>query len=141
MNTTTLAAALAAAFLMAGGAHAATVQFKTTLTGANEVPPNASGGKGEVTATLDTKTKWLTYKITYSGLTGPATAAHFHGPAAPGVNAPPVITMSSLKSPIEGEADLTDPQAADLMAGKWYFNVHTAANPSGEIRGQLPKAP
>ena len=76
-------------------------------------------------ATLDTDTKEFTYDVTYSGLTGPAVAAHFHGPAAPGVNAPPVIVMTTLTSPISGSATLTDAQIADLEAGKWYFNVHT----------------
>ncbi|OIQ70334.1 CHRD domain protein [mine drainage metagenome] len=42
-------------------------------------------------------------------------------------------------SPAEGSATLTDAQAADLMAGKYYINVHTAANPTGEIRGQVTK--
>jgi hypothetical protein len=71
-------------------------------------------------------------------LSGDATAAHFHGPATPGVNAGVTVPMKApLTSPITGEATLTPEQAADLMAGKWYFNVHTAANPGGEIRGQL----
>ncbi len=121
----------------AGAANAALVTVSTTLKGADEVPPNTTTGSGTVSATLDTTTKALHYTVRYSGLTGPATAAHFHGPAAPGVNAPPVITMTSLASPISGAATLTDAQIADLNAGKWYFNVHTAAHPSGEIRGQL----
>jgi len=40
---------------------------------------------------------------------------------------------------VEGSAILTDAQAADMMAGKCYVNVHTAANPGGEIRGQVTK--
>jgi hypothetical protein len=64
--------------------------------------------------------------------------AHFHGPAAPGSNAPPVITVGDkARLPIGGSVRLTEQEMDDLMAGKWYFNVHTAANPSGEIRGQL----
>ena len=79
--------------------------------------------------------------MTYSGLTGPATAAHFHGPAAVGANAPPVVPVpaTALANPIKGDATLTDAQAADLAAGKWYFNIHTAANKGGEIRGQVMK--
>jgi hypothetical protein len=82
----------------------------------------------------------LTWTVTYEGLTGPATAAHFHGPAAAGANAPPVVPIKgNLASPITGSATLTDAQAADLSAGNWYFNVHTAKYPDGEIRGQLGK--
>ncbi len=78
--------------------------------------------------------------MTYAGLTGPATAAHFHGPAKPGENAGPVITLSApLTSPSKGEETLTKEQSADLANGMWYLNVHTAAHPPGEIRGQLMK--
>jgi CHRD domain len=138
----TLAAAALAAFLFAGvSAHAATESFTADLKGATEVPPNDSKGTGAVTATYDTATKKFSYTATYTGLTGPATAAHFHGPAAPGANAPPVVPVppTMLASPIKGDATLTDAQAADLEAGKWYFNVHTAAHGPGEIRGQVMK--
>ena len=84
----------------------------------------------------------LTWKGSYSGLTGPATAAHFHGPAEPGKNAGvvvPVFQGPTAKSPFEGSTALTDAQAADLMAGRWYFNIHTDANKGGEIRGQVKK--
>ena len=131
--------AVAAVLLAAGPAGAATVHFGTTLKGADEVPANTTKGTGKVTASLDTATKVFSYKVTYSGLTGPATMAHFHGPAAPGANAPPVVPvpMSSLANPMTGTATLDDGQIADLKAGKWYFNIHTAANPGGELRGQL----
>jgi CHRD domain len=135
-----IAAAMISAFLMTAPAlHAATVTYGADLKGSTEVPPNDSKGTGSVTATFDQASKKFTYTATYSGLTGPATAAHFHGPAAAGANAPPVIPIpaADLASPIKGEATLTDAQAADLAAGKWYFNVHTAANKGGEIRGQL----
>jgi hypothetical protein len=81
----------------------------------------------------------LTWKVTYSGLTGPATMAHFHGPAEAGKNAPVVIPFKDAASGANGSATLTDAQAADLMAGKLYINVHTAKNPGGEIRGQVTK--
>jgi hypothetical protein len=136
MRITTLAIA-AAALLAAGAAQAASEKFTATLKGGDEVPANTSAGKGKVEATLDTATKAFKYDITYSDLSGPATMAHFHGPAAAGANAPPVVAMASPTSPITGTATLTDQQIADLKAGKWYFNVHTAAHPGGEIRGQL----
>jgi hypothetical protein len=130
----------AALLFAAGAASAATLHFTTSLKGAEEVPPHAVPGTGKVTATLDTATKVFTYEASYAGLTGPATMAHFHGPAGPGVNAPPVVPVpaGSLANPMTGKATLDDGQIADLKAGKWYFNIHTAANPGGEIRGQLP---
>lgn len=111
--------------------------FKAKLTAASEVPPNASAGKGAAMLTLDPATRILTYAIDYSDLTGPLAAAHIHGPAAADANAPPVVPLPSTPSPIRGSATLTEAQAADLKAGNWYVNLHTAANPGGEIRGQL----
>jgi hypothetical protein len=138
--------ALAAALLLSlvpsysAPALADTVSFMTALSGATEVPPNDSKASGTLNASLDTSTKVLSWTIEYSGLTGPATAAHFHGPADAGRNAPPVLPIDgSLDSPLKGTATLSDEQATDLQAGKWYFNVHSAAYPNGEIRGQLKK--
>ncbi len=123
--------------LAAGAADARVVHFMAMLKGADEVPPNATTGTGMVDASLDTDAKTFHYAASYSGLTGPAVAAHFHGPAMAGMNAPPMVPMTTLVSPITGTASLSDGQIADLLAGKWYFNVHTAAHPGGEIRGQL----
>ena len=121
-------------------ALAETVSYKTDLKGSTEVPPNDAKGTGSVDATYDTASKKLSWTINYSGLTGPATAAHFHSPAEAGKNAPPTVPLSGkLDSPIKGEATLTDAQANDLKDGKMYFNVHTAANKGGEIRGQMAK--
>ena len=133
-----LATAVGAIGLLAATpAIAKTVHFTTALNGASEVPPNDSKATGKVDADFDTATSAFGYTITYSGLTGPAVAAHFHGPAAAGANAPPIIAIDKLPSPVKGSAKLTADQAKDLLAGKWYFNVHTAAHPGGEIRGQL----
>lgn len=125
--------------LTAGGAYAATTTFKAALDGKSEVPPTTSSGTGSIEAVFDPATKKLMWKGSYSGLTGPETMAHFHGPAAAGANAGVVVPVDAKSSPFEGSATLTDEQAADLMAGKWYFNVHTAQNKAGEIRGQLAK--
>jgi len=135
-------AGLALAALLAAGspALAETVTFKAELKGANEVPPNDTKGAGTVTATFDTASKKLSWKVDYAGLTGNATGAHFHGPADRDKNAGVVVPIAgSLASPIEGSATLTDAQAADLLAGRWYFNIHTAAHAPGEIRGQMLK--
>ena len=130
------------AFLLAGGAPATaeSITYEADLDGKSEVPPNGSKGAGTVAAIFDTASMKLTWTVTYAGLTGPATAAHFHGPAKPDENAGPAITLSApLTSPIEGEATLTKTQADELAKGLWYLNVHTAAHPPGEIRGQLVK--
>jgi hypothetical protein len=113
--------------------------MKVNLTGAAEVPANDSPGKGTADVSYDSASKMLTWKVTYSGLTGPATMAHFHGPAESGKNAPVVIPFKDAASGASGSATLTDAQAADLMAGKLYINVHTAKHPGGEIRGQVTK--
>jgi len=135
------AVALSAVLFTGGTSFAAMVNYTADMKAASEVPPNDSKGTGAVTATYDTTSKKFTYSATYAGLSGAATAAHFHGPAAVGANAPPVVPVppTALASPIKGEATLTDAQAADLAAGKWYFNVHTAAHAGGEIRGQVMK--
>ena len=117
-----------------------TASFSGAMNAASEVPPNMTRGSGMAEAWLNRDTNVLKYKITYSGLSGPATAGHFHGPAAAGANAGVVLPFARAESPIEGQATLTPAQAADLVAGTWYANIHTAANPAGEIRGQmLPK--
>lgn len=141
MTIKAIAAAAGIAVLVAGAAHASVFNVTTTLKGSNEVPAITTTGQGTVSGLLDTSTKAFSYTITYAGLTGPATAAHFHGPAAPGANAPPVITMAGLTSPIRGSTTLTDAQMNDLRNGKWYFNIHTGDHPGGEIRGQLKIAP
>jgi hypothetical protein len=117
-----------------------TASFSGTMNAASEVPPNMTRGSGMAEAWLNKDTHVLKYKIVYTGLSGPATAGHFHGPASAGANAGVVLPFANPASPIEGQATLTPAQEADLMAGRWYANVHTAANPGGEIRGQmLPK--
>jgi hypothetical protein len=132
-----LIAASVMSLLIASSANAETVTFKAELKASNEVPPNSSAGTGTAEAVLDTETKTLKYTVQYSGMTGPAVGAHFHGPGEPGKNAGIVLPFKTVQSPIEGTANLTDAQIADLLAGKWYANVHTAANPGGELRGQM----
>jgi hypothetical protein len=132
------AAGFAAVVAVSAPAFAEMMEYSVPLTGAAEVPPNDSPGSGTLEATFDTETMVLTWTIEYSGLTGDATAAHFHGPAAADANAGPVIPIEGgLASPIAGNATLDEAQAADLQAGMWYFNIHTAQYPDGELRGQV----
>jgi hypothetical protein len=130
-------------FLSPPVASAATIRFAAVLAGRYEVPRKDSAGKGSLTATLDTATRTLTYALAFSGLDGPATAAHFHGPAtamqSAAVTAP--IGGPDPVSPVTGSLDLTIAQMRDLRAGRWYVNVHTAAHPGGAIRGQVLRVP
>lgn len=135
-------AAVVTIFVIAIGAtpvSAETVALKAVLSATAEVPPNESTGTGQGTFTYNTATKQLRFTITYRGLTGPATAGHIHGPAAPGANAGVVVPFAVPETPITGTAMLTDAQAAALLAGQMYVNIHTDANKSGEIRGQIEK--
>ncbi|MGD9738621.1 MAG: CHRD domain-containing protein [Bauldia sp.] len=113
------------------------------LTGDEEVPPVTTSATGTAWILADPQALTVRWYVTYEGLTGPATGAHFHGPAEPGENADVVIDLTGgdaaggLDSPIEGEATLTQDQFDQLIAGDWYVNIHTEANPGGEIRGQV----
>ena len=129
-------AGLAFAAFLSFPAAAQMVNLKADLKGSNEVPPVTTAGSGSFTATYDPASKKITWKGSQSGLSGNPTAQHFHGPAAPTANAGVVVPIPNLA---QGEATLTDAQAADLLAGRWYVNVHTAANPGGEIRGQVTR--
>ena len=131
------AGTLGACDMMGMGSN--TKSLHAAINAAQEVPPTKSSGSGNADFTLDPSTKQLSWKITYNGLTGDATAAHIHGPAAAGANAGVVVNLapSGMKNPIEGSATLTDAQVGDLMSGKDYVNIHTAQNKGGEIRGQI----
>src|SRR5262245_52581090 len=133
------ALACTAALAFAVPSMAANVNLKADLRGSNEVPPVDTKGTGSVTATYDTASKKLSWRGNVSGLSGPATAAHFHAGES-GKNGGVVVPIAGAdKGTFEGSATLTDEQASELMAGKWYVNVHTAANKGGEVRGQVTK--
>ncbi len=111
------------------------MNFSATLSGANEVPANASTATGTATATYNETTNRLSISVPYSGMT--ATAAHIHL-GEPGVSGPPVFPFSSLTSPLTlTNVELTDAQEDDLLSGMYYVNIHSEAFPGGEIRGQL----
>ncbi|VFU08879.1 CHRD domain-containing protein [Methylocella tundrae] len=122
-------------------ASAAPMSISVPLTGAEQVPPVQTSGKGTAQLTYDPDTRVVTWTVEFSELSGPATMAHFHGPAMAGKNAPPTIWLtkkgSMADSPIKGEATLMPEQAQEFTSGQWYINVHTEKNPDGEIRGQV----
>lgn len=131
--------------LLASAAQATTYVKSFTLTGDQETPPVATPGLGASTVTMevDSVTHTFSWTIVYGGLTTPVTVAHFYGPAAPGQAAPPVVDVS-LPAPFSnqgfttGSTILSDAQMQQVLSGLWYLNIHTEANPNGEIRGQLP---
>jgi hypothetical protein len=121
-------------------AVAETVTYNVALNAQNEPGSIDSKGTGTAVVTYDTASKTLTWTVNFDGLTGPATMAHFHGPAAPGANAGVALMIgTNPTSPAKGSATLTDAQAADLQGGRWYINIHTNTNKGGEIRGQVAK--
>ena len=123
------------AILWAGVALAAVESFKVTLTGSQTVPAVESAGKGVAAITYDPATRVVGWTITYSGLSGPVTMAHFHGPAGKGENAGVQVWLtqqgSPAENPIKGQATLTPEQAKEFTAGKWYVNLHTKDHPAG----------
>jgi len=146
MNPTTFRRALVPIAMMlslagAGVARADPTSFKVELTGAQSAPAVDTSGTGTAQLTYDPATRVVTWNITYSGLSSPATMAHFHGPAKAGQNAPPVIWLSkqgsSPANPMTGTATLTPEQAKQFSEGEWYRNGHSQGHPAGEIRGQV----
>lgn len=111
------------------------------MKGAECVPAVETGGSGTAALTYDPATRQLAWKLTYSGLSAPATMAHFHGPAARGKNAPVAVWLNKQgtppANPITGEATLTPEQAQQFTAGEWYVNLHTQSHPACEIRGYI----
>jgi hypothetical protein len=133
----TICAAAAALLTGATAANADILHFAGVLRGANEAPPNASPGKGEITAAVDTGRGVIDYTVTYGGLTGPATAAGLHvivvGQPDPVIPA----TASGRSGQVHEVVKLTSQQLAALNDGKLFFEIATDANPNGEIRAVL----
>src|SRR5712671_389287 len=161
---------MGALMLQTPAAHAVPITFVGNLSGANEVPSNASPGTGLATIFLDPTAQTLQVNVTFSGLMSTDTAAHIHCCAPLGTNAgvattvptfpgfPLGVTSGTYSSQV---FDLTQPliynpafitleggivQAeaaliAGIEGGQTYFNIHTVNNPGGEIRSQLFPAP
>ena len=135
MKTAFILASFMVAAFAVSPAVAETRMYKVDLTGSAQAPAVDTKGGGSADVAYDTNSKQLSWKVTYKDLSGDVTAAHFHGPAKTGENAPPIVDIS--RKVKEGTATITDTQAADLDAGMWYLNLHTAKHPDGEIRGQV----
>lgn len=115
--------------------------LRAVLNGATEVPPTDSRGTGYFTAVYRPSTQVLEYRLNLVGLSGPVTMAYLHGAAAPGENAQQVapinIPLYADRSTVDDGVTLTEQQAAEVVAGRWYVNVMTGKFPDGEIRGQI----
>lgn len=143
------AVALLAAFTKPAPTAAQSGRYTVDMKGALAMPPVPGNASGHATLTLSGNT--LRFQVNVSDLSGPATMAHIHV-GQPGVSGPPVYTfqINKVKSGklAEGEIDLSKPVSKSVSAdslkallrdGAAYINVHTAAHPGGEIRGQIVK--
>jgi len=112
--------------------------YEARLTGASEVPPNDATATGTAEVRVNEKTNTISWRVTFTGLSGPATGGHIHGPAGPDQNAGVQVPFGNLVAqPITGEARITPEQMNQLTSGLWYVNIHSQRFPGGEIRGQL----
>lgn len=139
-----IAVILAAALLVACGTTSTTrVRMSANMDAKGQIAEVESPGTGTCTVWLDKGTNTVSWNIYYTGLTGAPTAVHFHGPAGKGAEAGVQVDLggNGFEVPIQGSAALTAEQASQLLAGKWYVNMHTAAYPDGEIRGQVLPQP
>ncbi len=148
-----LAALLSLAVVVPGAAAANSFDFVASMSAAQEVADvNAPGAGGF--ARFRVEGNVLHYRVGVRNLTGPATQAHIHGPAGPGVNASisiwlcgtaalpgpagtPVCSTTTNGVLVQGSVTVTTEQLAMLDAGLGYANVHTALHPPGEVRGQI----
>jgi hypothetical protein len=110
--------------------------------GSQEVPVVSTSATGRLTGSYNRNTNRLDYTVTWTGLSGIATAAHLHGPAEPGVNANVLLPLNitanaAANGQAKGTATLSDDAEIALLDGTLYYNIHTAAHVDGEIRGQV----
>lgn len=130
------------ALLTVTSASAEILHFRAKLAPASEAPPSQRRAEGVADLTLDTESKVLSWKVTYSGLSGPLIGAHFKAPPEPGSAVGATMDLAPpLTNPVVSSARLNDIQIGDLRAGLWSVNLLTAKNPHGELRGDLERAP
>ena len=114
-----------------------------TMTGAQETPPITTAATGTIDANYNRFTKTLSYTVTFSGLVDSAVAAHIHGLGEIGVTAPPVQTFANFPRRKQGSYsgslffDGVKFTEEDLLANRYYINIHSKTFSNGEIRGQL----
>ena len=112
-----------------------------SASGAQEVPAVTSNGTATISSVYDADANTLGYTITWSGLTDVVNNMHFHGPADPTISAGVAVNIpnwtATKAGTVTGTANLTEAHEADLLGGKWYYNIHTPFKTSGEIRGNL----
>jgi hypothetical protein len=141
MRARFLGALAMGALLAVTSASAEVLHFRAKLAPALE-SPTQHGAAGLAELTLDTENKMLSWKVSYSGLSGPLIGAHFKVPPEPGSSIGATMDLATrLTSPMVASARLNDIQIGDLRAGLWSVNLLTAKNPSGEIHGDLERAP
>jgi len=122
------------------------VMTTVQMSGANETPPITTTGTGTAKITYDKNKRTISYDLTWhlgdeASLT---TGMHFHG-AEDGSdvkNSPVVVPINGFTSASSGTLtgttrELTPAESAQLLAGKWYINIHSSVNPGGEIRGNI----
>ncbi|MFZ1319967.1 MAG: CHRD domain-containing protein [Ignavibacteria bacterium] len=122
--------------------NATLYDINVPINSSQEVPPNASLGTGTLTGTYNDVTNTLKFKVTFSGLTGNTSAAHFHGPAASGVNAGVRIGLTGFPTGVmsgnySNTFVLSASDETEMLSGLWYLNIHSSSFGGGEIRGQV----
>ena len=118
-----------------GTARAQSISLTAHLFGSGMVPKTKSDAFGEAQFTYDSQTRQLDYYVTYDGAA--PTRIDIHGPAGPGESAGAITSLPVSEQPITGKTALTGEQADALLAGRTYVDLHSAAYPDGEIRGQI----
>ena len=113
------------------------------MEGSQEVPAKSTAATGSTDVYYNKVTKVLTYTIRWNNLTGSPTGMHFHSPCLRGSNASVIVPITGYAASTSGSIsgsvtfDNVTQKEDEFLTGKWYSNIHTAANPGGEIRGQI----
>jgi hypothetical protein len=133
---------LTGAFLAVTPTSAEVLHFRAKLAPPSETPPDQRRGAGLAELTLDTESKVLSWRVSYSDLSGPLIGAHFKAPPSRGSATPATVSFTPpLTSPMVSSTRLSDIQIGDLRAGLWSVDLLTARNPRGELTGDLERTP